>query len=423
MHTLYAQDTSDLPETDMGLKIRQELAQPKSDVQVAVDLLDIEISTDIDAIENDWEYLEKEGNLTPFQTKAWLLPLYAILASGKNAKPLFVLVRDKVTRKPLMLLALCTRSHYGMTIIEFADFGVCDYNAPLISRIFTPSASQWQALWHGITKRLKRGTVFWLKKMPAFIGDLPNPLVLYGQKLRQMDVSTWGVALPATFAEYNKKTLNSTFSKELAKKSRRIANRGEVTYAIAKTPEEKQEVFKVLARQRQARCDEMKRTNNMAQPLYRRFYEAVTAESPGSLASMRMMKVGGKIIGVTLALHHRKAVHILMSTYESGEWKSCSLGNVSMLSAVEHAIGSGAQFFDLTIGNEGYKKDFGTTPSSLYFTILPLAFTCIPVALIMECGVYVRRVIRKLTQNDGHTRRKKLSGKTQSQAVIEREVA
>jgi CelD/BcsL family acetyltransferase involved in cellulose biosynthesis len=102
----------------------------------------IEISDDISAVQSDWERLETEGVLTPFQTGAWLLPFYSVLAPRLNATPVFVLVRDKLNRHPVMLLPLCARHRYGITIIEFADLGVSDYNAPIIAKTFDPSPSE-----------------------------------------------------------------------------------------------------------------------------------------------------------------------------------------------------------------------------------------------------------------------------------------
>jgi hypothetical protein len=59
-------------------------------------------------------------------------------------------------------------------------------------------------------------------------------------------------------------------------------------------------------------------------------------ESPGTLVNHSLLKVGGKIVGTILALNHQGVFHIIMSTYEGGEWKSCSLGNVVIRAAIQN---------------------------------------------------------------------------------------
>ncbi len=95
-------------------------------------------------------------------------------------------------------------------------------------------------------------------------------------------------------------------------------------------------------------------------------------ELDAGLVRLFLLKVGGEALGAMLALERGKAFHVIMSTFEGGVWKSCSLGNVLMLASVEHCIAEGFDFFDLTIGDEGYKQHFGAAPSPLFCGLRPL---------------------------------------------------
>ncbi len=270
-----------------------------------------------------------------------------------------------------MLLPLCVRRRGGMTIIEFPDLGVSDYNAPIIAKHFEPSFAEWDALWKRMAGALQ-GDFMRLEKMPRLIGSRANPLVQYQKKCRQMRIAAWGMKLPPNFTVYMERVLAPTFARELTKKRRRIAKRGAVIYTIARTPAEKRDAFNILSRQRQARCDEMGRFNILSLERYRQFYERVIVESPSFLANIGTLKVDGETIATVLTLEWFGTVYVLMSTFEGGEWKSCSLGNLTIQSAVEHAIRGGADFFDLTIGNESYKQHFGAASSELYSVLYPL---------------------------------------------------
>ncbi len=331
----------------------------------------IEVSSDIDAVQGDWEHLESKGLLTAFQTRAWLLPFYKILAPHLNATPVFVLVRDKSSGLPVMLLPLCSRRLYGLTVIEFADGGISDYNAPLIAKGFDPGASEWRELWRAVKAALGQGSMLRLIKMPHLIAGFPNPL-LQCMNATVMDVAAWGTPLPPTLAEYDAHVASPDFMRSLEKKVRRLAKHGEIGYAAAQTQDEKRAVFDILAQQRQARCDVTGWSNTMADPVYRRYYESVVDEAPREFLNLGAVRIGGTVIGTMLALIHGGVFYVILPTYLGTQWQRYSLGSLVIRESVKYCFDHGIGFFDITIGDEAYKKDFGTAPSNLYYAFEPL---------------------------------------------------
>ena len=108
----------------------------------------------VELIQRDWDTLVSEGRVTAFQTPHWLRPWYAIVAPFMRAQPLFVSVRDAKSGAPLMLLMLCIRRQGMLRVIEFADGGLTDYNAPLLARNFSPNQSEMKTLWREILEKL-----------------------------------------------------------------------------------------------------------------------------------------------------------------------------------------------------------------------------------------------------------------------------
>lgn len=365
-------------------------AHPSTDVtsnvgaRVCDSDFEIEISQDLAAIEADWRVLEQDGDQTPFQTLAWLRPLYRELAPRVNAAPLFALVRNGVSHKPLLLMPLCVRRRFGFAFLEFADFGVCDYNAPILARGFEPSREEWRTLWSRIVGRLKGfASLMRLQKLPQRIATRANPLA-HDEFAEPMSVGAWSVDLPDAIERYDNETLSSTFRKELAKKARRVARHGAVEWITASTAAERVALFETLARQRQARCDEMGRHNVLSEPDFRRFYDAATSDaSHASLVRLNGLKVGGEIVASMLSLRHSEATHVIMTTFEGGDWKSASLGNVLIHEAAARSIADGVRCFDLTIGDEAYKRDFGATRTPLFSILKPLS----PLGVALAAGV------------------------------------
>jgi CelD/BcsL family acetyltransferase involved in cellulose biosynthesis len=359
--------------------------------QTAQGAYDIEIGRELAAVEADWRELETDGALTPFQSLAWLAPLYRVLTPRMSATPLFVLLRDKRTRRPLLLLPLCLRRRYGFNFLEFADFGVCDYNAPILAKDFDPSPNEWNALWDRVLIRLKdAASVMRLQKLPQRVGGRANPLS-HDNFAAAMSVGAWGVELPETTDRYDNEILTPTFRKELAKKLRRVAKRGKIEWVTATTGEERVAAFNALLRQRQARCDEMGRHNVLSESAFRDFYDALTSDpSTASLVRLNALNVGGESVASMLSLRHGDATYVIMTTFEGGDWKSASLGNVLIREAVERNIGDGVRYFDLTIGDEAYKRDFGARRMPLYSIVRPLSLAGVALAAGVKAATKLR---------------------------------
>ncbi len=76
----------------------------------------------------DYRALHANSDATVFQSPAWLDALHRDVAPTFGATQATVTVRDQDLRL-MMVLPLVRRRQHGVTIVEFADFGLCDYNA------------------------------------------------------------------------------------------------------------------------------------------------------------------------------------------------------------------------------------------------------------------------------------------------------
>ena len=105
--------TGDSSSNRKGQRVTEALASK--------DAFEILATDRVELIQRDWDTLVNEGRLTPFQTPHWLRPWYAIVAPHLGARSLFVVVRDAISKAPLMLLPLCTRRQGVLRVVEFAD--------------------------------------------------------------------------------------------------------------------------------------------------------------------------------------------------------------------------------------------------------------------------------------------------------------
>ncbi len=340
---------------------------PRRDVE-----FDVDASDDLSTVRDDWAALEAVGRYTPFQSRAWLLPWYEIVAPQFGARPLFVRVRDRATGEPIMLLPLARRRDSGLTLVEFADLGVSDYHAPLFAPEMCELRSRGSALWVKVQEALRPADLFRFEKTPPLVGGLRNPLLDVAR--RRMNFSAWDVALPADRAAFDAGLADQSFLRELARKNRRIAGRGPVRFVEAVTQDERRRAFDALCEQRAARFAELGRDNILQRAPFRAFYEAVALSDGDRVARLFTLYVGEDIVGTIFGLGRGARFCMIMSTIGDDRWKSCSPGNVAMDRLISHLIDEGGGILDFTIGDEAYKRSFGAVERELSAGVLSLSW-------------------------------------------------
>src|SRR6201999_1493511 len=87
-----------------------------------------------------------------------------------EVEPLIAIVTDARTLERAMLLPLVLRSRRGLSIVEFADLDLTDYNAPLLGPAAPRDASDTRGLWQDLLAALKRlpgdADLIRLRKLP-----------------------------------------------------------------------------------------------------------------------------------------------------------------------------------------------------------------------------------------------------------------
>ena len=96
--------------------------------------------------------------------------------SDPDSEAVIVAIEDNQTSQIVLLLPLVKHREKGLSVISFADFGVADYNAPLIDpdHTFDPRATK--ALMQDIRKSLPSADLLKLEKIPELINKIKNPL-------------------------------------------------------------------------------------------------------------------------------------------------------------------------------------------------------------------------------------------------------
>lgn len=337
-----------------------------SDICVALDPADVA---------GDWRRLEEEGFATVFQTRRWLEPLARIAAPAEDAEPFYVLVRERDTGAPQMLLPLCLRRRGGPRAIEFLDLGASDYNAPLIARGFRPPAAEFAALWSSIRSALPPADILRIDKSPATIAGAPNPLA-HLRFMRRLALGAWSVALPLSREAYEREMLGARFRKELRRKRRRLEACGALRLVRAREGAEAVLMLRELADMRRERYAALGRHDILDIGAFRAFYEELLARD--GLAEIHALEIDGLRVAIQFGLRRAGAFHFLLSGFRDDAWAQKSAGSVAAGMMIAQAIDEGLATFDFTIGNAPYKRYFGAVRHDLFGGAQALSYRALP---------------------------------------------
>jgi CelD/BcsL family acetyltransferase involved in cellulose biosynthesis len=133
----------------------------------------------------DWRHAASRlnaGHRTAFQHGYWLGAWYKAF---HDLAPLIALISDAATGRDIAVVPMISHLRRGIRIVEFADFGVSDNNAPILALDAALDAAATDAIGKALIDALRalpdRFDLLRLKKMPAHVGGNPNPLASLGR--------------------------------------------------------------------------------------------------------------------------------------------------------------------------------------------------------------------------------------------------
>jgi CelD/BcsL family acetyltransferase involved in cellulose biosynthesis len=245
-----------------------------------------------------------------------------------------------------------------------------DYNAPLLAPGFSSmvAADAFAALWQEIRDLLQRDErfrhdVILLEKLPAQVGSQPNPFLAL-----MVAPNPSGAYLTALTTDwesfYSTKRSSSTRRRDRSKR-KRLSESGDVQMVTPVVPEDSMRTLDVLIEQKRRAFARMGVPDIFARPGYPEFYAELVSRSP-ALVHVSRLQVGAAYAATNLALVFRGRYYHVLASYDEGPLSRFGPGAAHLHDLMRYAIERGCDYFDFTIGDEPYKRDWCDTELKLY---------------------------------------------------------
>lgn len=320
-----------------------------------------------------WRALEAEAHGYVFQSHAYVSAILDTV--GREGRPAIALVEDRAGA-PLMLMPLVVRSRGGMTRLEFIDFGLADYNAPLIRKDIAANldGEGFRDVWRRILRAAGPIDAVSLKKVPDRLGPITNPLLHLFPLSGRPQADSFQAPLSGDYEAFLK-TRSKSLVSDTRRKRRRLDREGRVEFRVAGDAAEVERIMDAILVQKSHRFRAIGTVDQFRDPAFAAFYRRLARDEwQGGGAHVSALTVDGTIAAAHFGMVFGDRFYWLMPAFDETRFGRCSPGRLLMHELLRWAFDRKLAVFDFTIGDERYKLDWAERTMPLYGGLQSLSF-------------------------------------------------
>jgi CelD/BcsL family acetyltransferase involved in cellulose biosynthesis len=317
------------------------------------------------------------GHRTAFQHGYWIGAWYEAF---HDLAPLIAVISDAATGKDIAVVPMISHIRRGIRIVEFADLGVSDNNAPILALDAALDAAAMVAVGKALVDALRalpdRFDLLRLKKMPSHVGGKPNPLVSLG-RIGSSSLNGNLVLTGDDYEDYQASIKRMQMPRCWRVFSRHAGARFEIATDVARA----RELLDVMDVQQQTRMRKLGLRFVLNDETHARFYREVARQGVADgYAVISALVCDEGVIATTFGVRYGTNYFLLRISHAGDSWSSCSPGLLVTERTMAALHAEGVRRFDLSIGNQDYKRRFGAEKVALTDVSVALSWRGLPYA-------------------------------------------
>ena len=333
--------------------------------------ISLRVYGDLCEVEREWKAFQRRADCTVFQTFDWLAKWQRHIGKRKETVPAIVLGASAEGHL-LFILQLAVEPRGPFRRLTWLGSELCDYNAPLLAEDFSRnvSADGFGKLWQEIVRLLRTNPRFRfdfvdLQKMPEAIGAQRNPFL--NLQVLAHPSGAYVANLDRDWDHFYAAKRSSSTRKKERRQLKHLAEYGEVRFVDVQDRQEIERTLDTLIDQKSRSFARMGVEDIFSRPGYREFFlDVATDLNVSALTHVSRLDVGSTMAATNLGLRFRDCYYLVLSSYHDGEFSRFGPGRAHLHELLRHAIDSGFQRFDFTVGDEPYKRDWSDTELQLH---------------------------------------------------------
>lgn len=318
-----------------------------------------EAKLDFDFGSSEFAELYELSDSSAFQNPLWLKAFERYVAHFKRLSPFTLTIREAESNRLVLVMPLLVRRLGPVRIVEYANLGLVDF----VCAVFDPD--HWQALLDlpdlddQIKSCLGRYDILWIKHVrgsDAYLKDL-----FPGCSMQTANFSSYYTELTEDYADWRQKKLSSNRRSHINRNRNRLKKLGDLDFSILTEASEIADAFAFLKRIRGERFADDQGTDYLQDDAAFDFYLSLAQdEAKSGFAVTARLMLDDDIVGVVFGLLDREHYYYLLPAADYEKFGRYSPGQVLVDSLIEAMAERGVTLFDFSVGDEDYKRSFGT---------------------------------------------------------------
>lgn len=357
--------------------------------------VDLRLEPDFDFLSSEYRefYLPARG--TAFQAPLWMDMIHRRLAAGRKATQHTLTIRDRGNGGLVAVIPLVLQKSKGVSMLQPADFGVCDYNCVVADRHALEMIAADDTLLARLDALMRPCDILLFRKVRDDAFDVSR--LFLKSKSTRGENAAYHSEIGDNFDEWRSRTIRKKFSKELGRLQRQTEREfGSYEHRAAANETEIRAAFEFLRTVRKGKFEE----DLLENPLYFEFYRdyAVAAGATGE-AITYVSYLAGEPVAVLFGLAGDGEFHAVLIGSDTERVGKRSPGIQILYQVIKKRFAEGFHYFDMGLGNSGYKSHFRVEETCLrnYTRTRSLAGSVI--ALVYHHAKPVKNFLKKYAPN------------------------
>ncbi|MCG6203124.1 GNAT family N-acetyltransferase [Rhodopseudomonas sp. HC1] len=340
----------------------------RADESTAVNLI-VSEAPDFDFLSEEYRSLFSRSSAAPFQSPLWLDRIYAELMSERCARRLIITIREAASHRLVGLIPLMVERYLGISVATFADCGVSDYCVIVAATEDLSSFRNNAALKLQLRRTLRTCDLLIVRKVRE--PELAAFDILGSVRRAPLGLGAHATALFGSFEDWRVQVMTPRQRRSLDKKRRSIERKGCLRTETIKDPDQIIAALDQIQEFRKSRFKDTDKRNLLDEERYFRFYCDV-AHDP--MCRAYVMTLDDRPVSIAYGMARNGRFHLLLTGFDSVNHRNQSLGLLVIEDAIRDCISRGDDEFDLTIGDQSYKRQFGTVETSMWWILCHFGF-------------------------------------------------
>ncbi|WP_424627526.1 GNAT family N-acetyltransferase [Bradyrhizobium sp. SYSU BS000235] len=365
------------------------LALARKSFQIDVN---VRVEPNFDFLSDEYRTFYSLKRATAFQSPLWLDSIHRHLMPHLAAQQYTITIRDR-EHALVALIPLVLQQSSGISILQPADFGVCDYNAIVADPLVLETLAADHSVLDRIDRLLDVADVLFFRKVRDDGFDARR--LFKKTAASPSENAAYHSETGPDFEQWQRRTVSRKFSKELGRLARQVEREfGPYEHRPAQSEAEIREAFEFLKNARKDRFNEDLLNNEKYEKFYCDF--AIAGLSSGE-AITYVSYLNGKPVAVLFGPAYEDEFHAVLIGSDIQRFGKYSIGMQLLYRVIKYRFDRGLHRLDMGLGNTGYKSQFRVEETRLHNFTSSRSLTGSVVSLVYHRAKPLKAALRRFS--------------------------